>query len=128
MYGKKKKKYLKGGQAKLDMNKDGKLSGADFKMLGNKNKKMMMGGKMNADKEFMGGGKMPKFKSFFQNSYSSNNTDEMVPKSFFSQASGIGPHGVHMKGPDSYKKKRRKKKMMKGGKMNYGSGGYHQHD
>lgn len=38
------------------MNKDGKLSGADFKMLGNK--KMMMGGKMNADKEFMGGGKM----------------------------------------------------------------------
>jgi|TARA_R110000824_G_scaffold242884_2_gene431526 hypothetical protein len=55
MYGKK-KKYLKGGQVKLDMNKDGKLSGADFKMLGNK--KMMMGGKMNADKEFMGGGKM----------------------------------------------------------------------
>ena len=43
MYGKK-KKYLKGGQVKLDMNKDGKLSGADFKMLGNK--KMMMGGKM----------------------------------------------------------------------------------
>tara|TARA_R110002049_G_scaffold159651_2_gene324669 strand:+ start:159 stop:365 length:207 start_codon:yes stop_codon:yes gene_type:complete len=55
MYGKK-KKYLKGGQVKLDMNKDGKLSGADFKMLGNK--KMMMGGKMNADKEFKGGGKM----------------------------------------------------------------------
>ena len=55
MYGKK-KKYLKGGQAKLDMNKDGKLTGADFKMLGNK--KMMMGGKMNADKEFMYGGKM----------------------------------------------------------------------
>ena len=55
MYGKK-KKYLKGGQAKLDMNKDGQLTGADFKMLGNK--KMMMGGMMNADKDFMGGGKM----------------------------------------------------------------------
>jgi hypothetical protein len=38
MYGKK-KKYLKGGQAKLDMNKDGELTGADFKMLGNKGKK-----------------------------------------------------------------------------------------
>jgi len=35
-----KKMYMKGGQSKLDMNKDGKLSGADFKMLGNKNKKM----------------------------------------------------------------------------------------
>jgi len=44
MYGKKKKEYLKGGQVKLDMNKDGKLTGADFKMLGNK--KMMMGGMM----------------------------------------------------------------------------------
>jgi|TARA_R100000951_G_scaffold19630_2_gene16508 hypothetical protein len=38
MYGKK-KKYLKGGQAKLDMNKDGQLTGADFKMLSNKGKK-----------------------------------------------------------------------------------------
>ena len=38
MYGKK-KKYLKGGQAKLDMNKDGELTGADFKMLSNKGKK-----------------------------------------------------------------------------------------
>mgnify|MGYP003680078595 CR=1 FL=1 len=123
MYGKKKKKYLKGGQAKLDMNKDGKLSGADFKMLGNKNKKMMMGGKMNADKEFMGGGKMPKFKSFFQNSYNSNDTDKMMPKSFFS-GPGVGIEDLGSKN----KKKRRKKKMMKGGKMNYGSGGYHQHD
>jgi len=119
MYGKKKKKYLKGGQAKLDMNKDGKLSGADFKMLGNKNKKMMMGGKMNADKEFMGGGKMPKFKSFFENSYATN----PINKRFKSVFSGGEFQG--MKGP---KKQSRKKKMMKGGKMNYGSGGYHQHD
>ena len=37
---KKKKKYLKGGQVKLDKNKDGKLSGIDFKMMGNKNKAM----------------------------------------------------------------------------------------
>mgnify|MGYP003627548190 CR=1 FL=1 len=54
--GKKKSMYMKGGQAKLDMNKDGKLTGEDFKMLGNK--KMMYGGKMNADKDFKGGGKM----------------------------------------------------------------------
>jgi hypothetical protein len=26
-------KYLKGGQVKLDKNKDGKISGADFKMM-----------------------------------------------------------------------------------------------
>ena len=42
--GKKKSMYMKGGQAKLDMNKDGKLSGEDFKMLGNKGKKKAMGG------------------------------------------------------------------------------------
>ena len=35
---------LIGGQHKLDMNKDGKLSGEDFKMLGNKGKKKAMGG------------------------------------------------------------------------------------
>lgn len=112
MYGKKKKKYLKGGQAKLDMNKDGKLSGADFKMLGNKKKKMMMGGKMNADKEFMYGGKMPKFKSVFSNS---NQMDDI--------GKGFGISGLA-----GERKPRRKKKMMKGGKMRYGSGGYHQHD
>lgn len=33
------KKYLKGGQAKLDANKDGKISGEDFKMLRAKKKK-----------------------------------------------------------------------------------------
>jgi hypothetical protein len=36
--------YLKGGQAKLDANKDGKISGEDFAMLRGKkkkNKKMM---------------------------------------------------------------------------------------
>ena len=38
------KKYLKGGQVKLDANKDGKITGEDFKML--KGKKMMGGGKM----------------------------------------------------------------------------------
>lgn len=32
-YGGKLKKYLKGGQVKLDANKDGKITGADFKML-----------------------------------------------------------------------------------------------
>ena len=32
-YGGKMKKYLKGGQVKLDANKDGKISGEDFKML-----------------------------------------------------------------------------------------------
>ena len=32
-------KYLKGGQAKLDANKDGKISGEDFKMLRAKKKK-----------------------------------------------------------------------------------------
>lgn len=36
--GKMKKKYLKGGQVKLDANKDGKISGADFKMLRAKKK------------------------------------------------------------------------------------------
>jgi hypothetical protein len=32
-YGGKLKKYLKGGQVELDANKDGKITGADFKML-----------------------------------------------------------------------------------------------
>ena len=32
------KRYLKGGQAKLDANKDGKISRDDFKILRNKNK------------------------------------------------------------------------------------------
>ena len=32
-YGGKMKKYLKGGQVKLDANKDGKITGSDFKML-----------------------------------------------------------------------------------------------
>ena len=36
------KRYLKGGQAKLDVNKDGKISAEDFAMLRNKNKKKKM--------------------------------------------------------------------------------------
>ena len=31
-------KFLKGGQAKLDVNKDGKITGDDFKKLRSKNK------------------------------------------------------------------------------------------
>jgi hypothetical protein len=33
------KRYLTGGQAKLDVNKDGKISGEDFKLLKSKKKK-----------------------------------------------------------------------------------------
>lgn len=33
MYGGKMKKYIKGGQVKLDANKDGKISKDDFEML-----------------------------------------------------------------------------------------------
>lgn len=54
---KNKNKYLKGGQVKLDKNKDGKLSGIDFKMMGdkaNKGMKYKHGGKGKA----MGGMKM----------------------------------------------------------------------
>ena len=36
---KKKKGYLKGGQVKLDANKDGKISKADFDLLKKKKKK-----------------------------------------------------------------------------------------
>jgi hypothetical protein len=39
------KKYLKGGQVKLDANKDGKISGKDFKMLRGR-KEMKSGGKV----------------------------------------------------------------------------------
>ena len=54
-YGMKMKdKFLKGGQVKLDMNKDGKLSGEDFKMMSKK--KAAYGMKMK--KSFMGGGIM----------------------------------------------------------------------
>ena len=34
--------FLKGGQAKLDANKDGKISAEDFKLLKSKKKKMNM--------------------------------------------------------------------------------------
>jgi hypothetical protein len=49
MYGMggKMKKYLAGGQVKLDKNKDGKISGEDFKMM----KKYQMGGKMPVEKK-----------------------------------------------------------------------------
>jgi len=33
------KRFLKGGQAKLDVNKDGKITGQDFSMLRGKKKK-----------------------------------------------------------------------------------------
>ena len=46
-YGGKMKKYLAGGQVKLDKNKDGKISGEDFKMM----KKYEMGGKMPGEKK-----------------------------------------------------------------------------
>ena len=39
------KKYLKGGQVKLDANKDGKISGKDFSMLRKGMKKYQKGGK-----------------------------------------------------------------------------------
>ena len=39
------KKYLKGGQVKLDANKDGKISGEDFSMLRKGMKKYQKGGK-----------------------------------------------------------------------------------
>ena len=45
------KKRLKGGQKKLDKNKDGKISGADFAMLKKKKKKRT---------KAMGGGMMKK--------------------------------------------------------------------
>ena len=60
MYKRAGKKMLKGGQYKLDMNKNGVLDGQDFKMLGNKKKKMMGGGlfadpKKKKKKKNMGG-------------------------------------------------------------------------
>jgi len=50
--------YLKGGQVKLDKNKDGKISGEDFKMM----KKYEMGGKMPGEKKndsWVGKGRQP---------------------------------------------------------------------
>ena len=44
------KKYLKGGQVKIDANKDGKISGEDFKMLRGR-KEMKPGGKVVKYKE-----------------------------------------------------------------------------
>ena len=63
-----KKAGLKGGQVKLDKNKDGVISGADFKMM-KKGGKKMMGGKKTmykkgGAKKMMGGG-MPN-KSFLE--------------------------------------------------------------
>lgn len=52
------KMYLKGGQVKLDKNKDGKISGEDFKMM----KKYEMGGKMPGEKKndsWVGKGRSP---------------------------------------------------------------------
>ena len=54
------KKRLKGGQKKLDKNKDGKISGADFAMLKKKKKKKRgkaMGGGSMMKKRMRRGGK-----------------------------------------------------------------------
>ena len=55
-YGGKMKKYLMGGQVKLDKNKDGKITSVDFKML----KKYQAGGTVPAKKDFVGKGLFPK--------------------------------------------------------------------
>ena len=54
------KKRLKGGQKKLDKNKDGKISGADFAMLKKKKKKRVkaMGGGSMMKKRMKRGGKI----------------------------------------------------------------------
>ena len=58
MYGKKKKSmYLKGGQVKLDMNKDGKISGNDFAMMRKKKKKKAAYGMKMKSGMYMTGGK-----------------------------------------------------------------------
>ena len=51
---------LKGGQKKLDKNKDGKISGADFAMLKKKKKKRVkaMGGGSMMKKRMKRGGKI----------------------------------------------------------------------
>ena len=53
---------LKGGQTKLDMNKDGKLSGADFKMMQNGGKMMAKGMDMMNKVMMKYGGKKKKKK------------------------------------------------------------------
>ena len=52
------KKRLKGGQKKLDKNKDGKISGADFAMLKKKKKRVQaMGGGSMMKKRMKRGGR-----------------------------------------------------------------------
>ena len=51
---------LKGGQKKLDKNKDGKISGADFKMMKKKRVGKRGGGSMKKRMKKMGGGMMKK--------------------------------------------------------------------
>tara|TARA_R100000700_G_scaffold8490_3_gene12387 strand:- start:284 stop:760 length:477 start_codon:yes stop_codon:yes gene_type:complete len=53
MKNKNKDKFLVGGQAKIDANKDGKISGEDFKILREKNKKKK-GGVTSAIKKIRG--------------------------------------------------------------------------
>ena len=48
------KKFLSGGQAKLDANKDGKITGEDFKMLRSKKKKTKVAKKPSARMKAMG--------------------------------------------------------------------------
>ena len=51
---------LKGGQKKLDKNKDGKISAADFKMMKKKRVGKRGGGSMKKRMKKMGGGMMKK--------------------------------------------------------------------
>lgn len=55
-------KKLKGGQSKLDMNKDGRISGADFKMMKNGGKMMSKGMAMMEKAMMKYGGKKKKLK------------------------------------------------------------------
>lgn len=89
-----KKKKMTGGQYKLDMNKNGELDGGDFKILGNKNKKKMYGGKMEEEKMMKKGGMKKKMMG--------------------------GPKKKKMYGGSAMKPK---KKSM-GGKMKYKTGGF----
>ena len=62
-------KYLKGGQVKLDANKDGKLSSEDFKML-------------RGGKKYQGGGKVKKKKTIV-------NTDELGRRGSFNPTTKV---------------------------------------
>ena len=58
------KKRLKGGQKKLDKNKDGKITGADFKMMKKKKKKKRVGLSGGGGPHRDPANKTPKLKTF----------------------------------------------------------------